>query len=630
MAYLYFQQSKTVLFWYIYINYLLHLCNVARISLRISMLVISGFAVTIIFTATLPSAADPSVVRDFYGCTRFGNTVRCDPMPNKFDSLELLAHTQPMATINQTKFEPVEGVFGNALPIYGYSKQQYLTVPNLSHISPAIFSVSFWMKQDPVYLANSSVISHVNPLAKTAGWYFEVSVVKAEKYIQFSVTNTDGKIFTVSSPVDSGIFENVVGTFDGKTVKIYVNGFLIDSIAFAGNYNPDVNIPLNIGLNSYKRWNGVIDELRLYNRAISDKEVHRLTDYSNYLQSSHSFSKDEGLVAYWPFDNGTQDKTRNHNDGNIILQAVSMVFSPDGRLFFSVKDGGEIRIMMNNSTILEEPFVRLQDPATDVHHEILGITLDPDFSTNHYVYAYYGKTDNIFNRVIRFREFQNRAIDQKVLIDNIPAGKETVYSGALAFGPDNKLYIATDYSINEMEQGQNTPAFTGKVLRINRDGTIPSDNPFPKSPVYTLGHLNMFGIAFDKTTGMGIVTETDPSHYDEINVLEKGENYGFPAAGTSTVRSSDTDNSSAIKPARTYYKTVTPTQALYYDGNKFPYLRGKFLIASYGEGSIYALSLNKTGSVVEEIAIRLPEIQDHVISIAKAPGGDLYIGGEKI
>jgi glucose/arabinose dehydrogenase len=597
-----------------------------RTSLTISFLVILGFAVIITFTEKFfVSAVDLSLIRDSFGCTKLGSTVQCDRMPYKFDSLELVGHTEPVSTINQTKFEPSEGVFGNALSIYGYSKQQFFTLPNLREVGPA-FSVSFWMKQDPVYLGNSSVISYVN-LAKTAGWYFEVRVVKAEKYIQFSITNTDGKIFTVSSSVGSGIFENVVGTFDGKTVKIYVNGFLKDSISFAGNYNPDANIPLNIGLNSYGvSWNGVIDELRLYNRVISDKEVNRLTDYSDYLHSSRSFSRDEGLIAYWPFDNGTQDIMGNRLSGNIVLQAVSMVFSPDGRLFFSVKDAGEIRIMMNDGSILEKPFVRLQDPATNSHQEVLGIALDPDFPKNHFVYAYFSLKDDK-TRILRFTDFENNGTDQKVLIDNIPATKGSL-QGALAFGPDDKLYIATDYSNNELEQDQDARS---KVLRIDREGNIPPDNPSPKSPIYTFGHQNMFGITFDKHTGIGLVTEWG-FHYDEINVLEKGRNYQFPARdqSPSAISSSQTGNNSATKPARIYYKMITPTQAIYYDGNKFPYLKGKFLIASYGEGSIYALSLNKTGSIVQEIAIRLPEIQGHVIAISQAPDGDLYVAGEKI
>src|SRR5207247_1538219 len=98
----------------------------------------------------------------------------------------------------------------------------------------------------------------------------------------------------------------------------------------------------------------------------------------------------------------------------------------------------------------------------------------------------------------------------------------------------------------------------------------------------------------------------------------------------SSIKYTPTDNSSAILPARTYYKIITPTQAIFYDGNIFPALKDKFLIASYSENSIYALTLNSTGSITEELAIRLPEARGHLIAIAKAPNGDVYLGGENI
>jgi hypothetical protein len=117
-------------------------------------------------------------------------------------------------------------------------------------------------------------------------------------------------------------------------------------------------------------------------------------------------------------------------------------------------------------------------------------------------------------------------------------------------------------------------------------------------------------------------------------VLKKGDNYGFPFKQSSqqktSIKSTQTDNSSAIPPARTYYKLITPTQAIFYDGNKFPALKGKFLIVSSSESSIYVLTLNSTGSITEELAISLPEVRGHLIAIAKAPDGDIYLGGENI
>ena len=121
----------------------------------------------------------------------------------------------------------------------------------------------------------------------------------------------------------------------------------------------------------------------------------------------------------------------------------------------------------------------------------------------------------------------DKATQELVLLDKIPGSPEGEYAGgALGFGLDDKLYITSGFA-NFYDLPQNKSSLLGKVLRINRDGTIPSDNPFPNSPVYTLGHRNIFGLAFDKN-GTGVVTENGEAHYDEINILKKGGNYGFP------------------------------------------------------------------------------------------------------
>ena len=133
----------------------------------------------------------------------------------------------------------------------------------------------------------------------------------------------------------------------------------------------------------------------------------------------------------------------------------------------------------------------------------------------------------IFNRVVRFTENNNKATDTAVRMDRIPASIGYHSGGALAFGGDDKLYLGVG-DATEHEFAQDPGIVIGKVLRINRDGTIPSDNPFPNSPVYTIGHRNIFGIAFDKKDGIGIIAEDGDFHYDKINLLQKGGNYGFP------------------------------------------------------------------------------------------------------
>jgi glucose/arabinose dehydrogenase len=597
--------------------------------------------------ATYASVNSDSSPKLTFACLKVGPTVRCDPNTNKFDSAILNGHAQRTSTLNTTQIDAYQGVFGNAAGILGY-RQQYLTIPSQSDINPSKFSLSFWIKQDPAVRGNSSVISHVNS-AKTSGWYVDHYVNNSQSIIQLSVTNLEARQFHVTTSIEPGIFQNIVGVFDGNSIKIYLNGLLAGTAAFAGNYNPDPQVPMNIGLNAYdygRPWTGTIDEIRLYDRPISVERIQGLADYTRYSQISASSSgngseKEEeevrggGLVAYWPFDNGLQDETANSNDATMVLPTVSMIYSQDGRFFYSVRDDGEIRIMKTDLTSFEEPFVRLRDPVTNAKQQILGISLDPNFTTNHYVYAYVtvknNNTGNDVNRVIRFTEFENRATKQEIILDNIPVpAKAGVFAGALTFGPDGKLYIATGYT-KQIEPGQDAN-LTGKVLRINSDGTIPSDNPFPNSPVYTMGHRNIFGIAFDDD-GTGVVAENDPNYHDEINVLKQGRNYGYPSEQILLqpyAKAVQTDNSSGIPPSRAFYKVITPTQMIFYDNNRFRDLKGMYLVPSFKEGTIYAFSLNQTGQVVKEFAVRIPEIRGHIISLASTPKGEIFLAGENL
>ena len=605
-------------------------------SCKLFFLFVGIVAITLIIPNIVYSTNGATMNSDFsrlvYACIPQGQVARCHPSLNEFDSLVTTGQVQRISTVNLTKIDPTDGVFGNALAVNGY-RQEYLTLPNKPVIDSKAFSVSFWLKQDAAYVANSAIISHANA-KKNAGWFLQLNATKSQKTIQFSVTNSDGKIYTVSSPFETGVFQNVVGTFDENELKIYVNGYLIERTKYDGSYTANPDVPLNVGLNSYdygRPWTGLIDELRFYNRAISVNEIQKLTDYGTYAQSRTA--NDEGLSGYWPFDEGLIDNSGNRNDGKIILLATSMVFSPDGKLFYSVRDAGEIKIAKPISTVLQVPFVKLQDPSTNAHQDILGITLDPNFATNHFVYAYVivkdGNTGTISSRVIRFTELENKATDQKILIDNIPTRDGALLAGGLVFGPDDKLYISTGYSA-EIKQGQNS-TLTGKVLRINRDGTIPVDNPFPNSPVYSAGHRSIYGIAFDSKTRTAIVAENDPRYYDEVNLLKKGGNYGFPDHSSSSTSSPlQTDNISAIQPVRTYNPPIIPAQAIFYDQNKFPALKGKFLVVSYAERSIYAITLNSNGSISEELAIRLPGIRGHLVSIVQSPEGDIFIGGENL
>ena len=327
---------------------------------------------------------EPSVTRVTYGCVPISGGLHCDKVPNKFSSSIVSGQAREIYQIGPDYFEGVSGKLGNALPLKGYIGE-YLSVPNNHILNPDTFSVSFWIKQDPVFGLDGNVLSHVN-LSKTAGWFFEAKI-KPEPQIQFSVVNSEGTIFTVAAPINKNKFENVVGSFDEISVKLYLNGVLVDSTDFSGTYEPDPGAPFNVGIDSYdlnNAWKGAIDDLRVFNRVLSDTEVKNSFDGAIYAS--------EGLIGYWPFDNNTKDLSGKQNDANVASQAVSMAFSPDGRLFFTEKNVGDVRIMKDDH-VMTEPFLKIPDLYVAQHQGLLGITLDPKFSTNHFVYVYYTSQD---------------------------------------------------------------------------------------------------------------------------------------------------------------------------------------------------------------------------------------------
>ena len=158
----------------------------------------------------------------------------------------------------------------------------------------------------------------------------------------------------------------------------------------------------------------------------------------------------------------------------------------------------------------------------------MGLALDPDFINNHLIYIFYTYIDNnnLFGKVLSLKEKDNKIIDSKVIIDKIPA---SLYNngGRIEFGPDNKLYVSTG-DATRPDLAQNISSLAGKILRINSDGTIPEDNPFMNSPVYSYGHRNVQGMAWDPDTKQMYAAEQGHGGFDEINLILAGKNYGWP------------------------------------------------------------------------------------------------------
>lgn len=214
-----------------------------------------------------------------------------------------------------------------------------------------------------------------------------------------------------------------------------------------------------------------------------------------------------------------------------------IAFMPDGRMLVTER-GGFVRVI-ENSRLNPQPYLNLRDSVvTEGETGLTGIAVDPDFSQNHYIYVGYtyekSKNPIVFrNKMVRYKEnpTTKKPIFDKIILDGIE-GYVMHNTGPIKFGPDGKIYWPAGERYIP-EYAQDMTKLNGKILRLNRDGTIPMDNPFPNSYIYTLGHRNSQGIDWQPVTNHLYNTEHGPSEtqgccMDEINLIEAGNNYGWP------------------------------------------------------------------------------------------------------
>ncbi|MYL71741.1 quinoprotein glucose dehydrogenase [Halobacillus litoralis] len=168
-----------------------------------------------------------------------------------------------------------------------------------------------------------------------------------------------------------------------------------------------------------------------------------------------------------------------------------------------------------------------EDVSTASEAGLLGFVLAPDFSESNLAYAYYTYEDGEeqFNRIVTLRLEDRVWREEDLLLDQIPSGTYH-HGGRLKIGPDEKLY-ATAGDASDREIAQDLDSLGGKILRMNLDGSIPGDNPFAGSYVYSFGHRNPQGMTW-LSDGTMYASEHGDNANDEINLIEAGENYGWP------------------------------------------------------------------------------------------------------
>ncbi|HEX2922547.1 MAG TPA: PQQ-dependent sugar dehydrogenase [Chloroflexota bacterium] len=252
----------------------------------------------------------------------------------------------------------------------------------------------------------------------------------------------------------------------------------------------------------------------------------------------------------------------------------AMAFAPDGRLFFTERPG-RVRVIVNGQLLPDAVATLPAAAATGNENGLMGLAIDSDFADNGYIYvaySYKNAKSQLKNRVSRLTVQGNQAGDEKVLLDEIP-GEQIHDGGRLKIGPDGLLYISMGDG-SEPGRAQDMNTVSGKVLRINTDGSIPDDNPFPGSPIFTLGHRNPQGLAFQPGTGRLFETEHGTAANDEVNVLQAGRNYGWPLV------QGVAKDSRFVDPIIYFTPTIAPSGATFYDGDQLAPWRGNLFFAT--------------------------------------------------
>ena len=298
----------------------------------------------------------------------------------------------------------------------------------------------------------------------------------------------------------------------------------------------------------------------------------------------------------------------------------SITWAPDGTVFFTERSG-HLRAIQNGE-LLEEAIFSLD--VGGVEGGLLGVALDPNYKENHFIYLYYTYNDFLStqNKVVRYVESDLTLSEDKVLIDRIPGGPFHD-GGRIEFGPDGKLYITTGDAGNAgLAQDMNSVA--GKILRINSDGSIPEDNPFMDSPIYSYGHRNPQGIDWDQFGNL-VATEHGPSGWrgvarDEINLVVPGGNYGWPdIIGEETM-------DGLISPIlQSGDDTWAPSGAEFYDGDKIPQWVGKYFVATLLGNHLHMIDFDLEKNIVISDQKLFTGEFGRLRDVKTGPDGYLYV-----
>ncbi|WP_207211110.1 PQQ-dependent sugar dehydrogenase [Flagellimonas olearia] len=303
-----------------------------------------------------------------------------------------------------------------------------------------------------------------------------------------------------------------------------------------------------------------------------------------------------------------------------------ITWGPDDNIWFTEQGGrvsrldpktGEIQVLLEIGNVFRKRTTGL-----------LGMAIHPKFSEQPYVFLDYTHEQGgvITSKLMKYKYANDTLMNPETVLE-IPG--HTAHNGSrLTISPDDKLMWATGDIGPDVDNAQNLRSLNGKILRLNLDGSIPADNPLPNSPIWSWGQRNVQGLAYG-ANGQLYTSEHGDATDDEVNLMLKGRNYGWPNVtgycNDGTGNPSFCKDSAVVEPLKAWTPTIAPAGIDYYDSKSIPEWNNSLLLVTLKESDFRVMGLNKTGDSILSETLFFDNGLGRLRDICTSPQGDIYI-----
>ncbi len=301
---------------------------------------------------------------------------------------------------------------------------------------------------------------------------------------------------------------------------------------------------------------------------------------------------------------------------------------PDDWIYFTEQNGKVSRLNSIDGTIqdlgnIEEVFYRKSSG-------LFSLVLHPDFENKPYLYFHYTVAqkdslhlDHISSKVVRYALVNGAIEHPRTILDHIPGN--TYHNGSRMLIWQNMLWIGTG-DAGDTDHTQDPTTLNGKILRVNLDGSIPGDNPYPNNPVWSMGHRNIQGL----TEGHGKIyaSEHGPNNDDEVNLIQKNYNYGWPEVqGFCDLENEQAycRQESIVEPMMAWTPTIAPSGLAYYNFDAIPEWKNSLLLTTLKGQSFRVLALDRNGDSIVKEHLFLQKFLGRLRDVAVGKDGAIYL-----